>query len=380
MARSLIKTATRRLSNSADDAVKLGRQAGKQASNATPKVIDLSPNNYKVKNPSHNDLIDHLQNQVDSGVDLSSAVSQYLDDREIQKKAFDRSVAERRARQQQANQKYQSAGSGNRASRKADEARLANEIANGREAASSRNAIIQERRARQQQAFQEYESQGSGNRAFKRADDIELVNAMADGRIAAREASMNKEIGTDRAIRERRARQEKANLEYQSQGSGSKAERRAREIAIARGRNTTPYEISNNPSLFGRDNARPNLINQDNSVFNEISDKQFNRMDKKAARAEKRYGIEHSKPRPMNKNKLSKAEQEKLKEASRQRLAERGISPSGGNNSATKHLADRVKGNNFVYNMTALGVGGGLVLNMANNKGQQTNAQLYGQY
>ena len=36
--------------------------------------------------------------------------------------------------------------------------------------------------------------------------------------------------------------------------------------------------------------------------------------------------------------------------------------------------------NNFVYNMAALGVGGGLVLNMANNKGQQSNAQLYGQY
>ena len=30
--------------------------------------------------------------------------------------------------------------------------------------------------------------------------------------------------------------------------------------------------------------------------------------------------------------------------------------------------------------MAALGVGGGLVLNMANNKGQQSNAQLYGQY
>ena len=41
---------------------------------------------------------------------------------------------------------------------------------------------------------------------------------------------------------------------------------------------------------------------------------------------------------------------------------------------------DKVKGNNFVYNMAAMGVGGGLVLNMANAKGQQTNAQLYGQY
>lgn len=55
-------------------------------------------------------------------------------------------------------------------------------------------------------------------------------------------------------------------------------------------------------------------------------------------------------------------------------------SPSGGNESAKKHLADRMKGNNTVYNMAALGVGGSLVLNMANNKGQQSNAQLYGQY
>ena len=43
-------------------------------------------------------------------------------------------------------------------------------------------------------------------------------------------------------------------------------------------------------------------------------------------------------------------------------------------------LLEKAKGNNFVYNMAAMGVGGGLVLNMANNKGQQSNAQLYGQY
>lgn len=55
-------------------------------------------------------------------------------------------------------------------------------------------------------------------------------------------------------------------------------------------------------------------------------------------------------------------------------------SPSGGNASIMQQAQDKIKGNNFVYNMAAMGVGGGLVLNMANNKGQQSNAQLYGQY
>lgn len=42
-------------------------------------------------------------------------------------------------------------------------------------------------------------------------------------------------------------------------------------------------------------------------------------------------------------------------------------------------IKDKVQGTqNFVYKMAAMGVGGGLVLNLANNKGQQTNNQLYG--
>lgn len=53
---------------------------------------------------------------------------------------------------------------------------------------------------------------------------------------------------------------------------------------------------------------------------------------------------------------------------------------NSGNNSIMQQVQDKVKGNNFVYNIAAMGVGGGLVLNMANNKGQQSNAQLYGQY
>lgn len=35
--------------------------------------------------------------------------------------------------------------------------------------------------------------------------------------------------------------------------------------------------------------------------------------------------------------------------------------------------------NNWVYKLAAAGVGGGMVLSMSNNKGQQTNSQLYGQ-
>ena len=107
-----------------------------------------------------------------------------------------------------------------------------------------------------------------------------------------------------------------------------------------------------------------------NSVFESMSDAEFELMTKE-------------REIPANKNKLSQEEMNKLKEQSRQRLKERGIdhsSPSGGNSSIMQQVQDKVKGNNFVYNMAAMGVGGALVLNMANNKGQQSNAQLYGQY
>lgn len=56
------------------------------------------------------------------------------------------------------------------------------------------------------------------------------------------------------------------------------------------------------------------------------------------------------------------------------------VDPAAKNNSAEKAtLQDKLKANNTVYNIAAMGVGGGLVLNMFNNRGQQSNAQLYGQ-
>lgn len=48
-------------------------------------------------------------------------------------------------------------------------------------------------------------------------------------------------------------------------------------------------------------------------------------------------------------------------------------------NTTNKNTDKKGIGNNFVYRAAAAGVGGGIVLSMANNRGQQSNAQLYGQ-
>lgn len=44
-----------------------------------------------------------------------------------------------------------------------------------------------------------------------------------------------------------------------------------------------------------------------------------------------------------------------------------------------KEMKPKINGSNWVYKAAAAGVGGGLVLSMSNNKGQQSNNQLYGQ-
>lgn len=53
-------------------------------------------------------------------------------------------------------------------------------------------------------------------------------------------------------------------------------------------------------------------------------------------------------------------------------------SPSGGNASA-KNTDTKANANNWVYKAAGAGVGGGIVLSMFNNRGQQPNSQLYGQ-
>lgn len=70
---------------------------------------------------------------------------------------------------------------------------------------------------------------------------------------------------------------------------------------------------------------------------------------------------------------LEKEKQQKLKQELLNKREAKQKNPSA-KNKDTKGNA-----NNFVYRAAAAGVGGGLVLSMANNRGQQSNAQLYGQ-
>ena len=77
------------------------------------------------------------------------------------------------------------------------------------------------------------------------------------------------------------------------------------------------------------------------------------------------------------------------KKYAEQKLAERQqmlkeqdkkLSSIGSNkNASAKNQDPKGNANNWVYKAAAAGVGGGLVLSMANNKGQQSNSQLYGQ-
>ena len=77
------------------------------------------------------------------------------------------------------------------------------------------------------------------------------------------------------------------------------------------------------------------------------------------------------------------------KKYAEQKLAERQqmlkeqdkkLSSIGSNkNVSAKNEDPKGNGSNWVYKAAAAGVGGGLVLSMANNKGQQSNSQLYGQ-
>ena len=46
---------------------------------------------------------------------------------------------------------------------------------------------------------------------------------------------------------------------------------------------------------------------------------------------------------------------------------------------ATKAPGIQLDKNSFAYKAAGLGVGGAIVFSMANNKGQQSNSQLYGQ-
>lgn len=101
-----------------------------------------------------------------------------------------------------------------------------------------------------------------------------------------------------------------------------------------------------------REDRKNQSINAENSMFNTMSDKEFYELQNKTFRKEKQRELKETLLNKQ-KNKQKNDIQDKVKE--------------------------KVQGTqNFVYKMAAMGVGGGLVLNLANNKGQQTNNQLYG--
>lgn len=56
-----------------------------------------------------------------------------------------------------------------------------------------------------------------------------------------------------------------------------------------------------------------------------------------------------------------------------------GTKSQSGRNVSAKNIDTKSNPNNWVYKLAAAGVGGGMVLSMSSNKGQQANSQLYGQ-
>lgn len=248
-------------------------------------------------------------------------------------------------------------------------------------------------------------------------DKIETLQKNVDSGMSVSDAVgnyLNKRDKVNNALIERRTRQAAANKAYMSKGSGNKAERRAAPIRLEKEadeivKNIKRDEILSNKrikdSLNYNQNSSPQLspqmrstvgmesptmaevnrkryspnINEQNSMFSEMSQQEFNMLDSKARKVAQEKGIPYDKN--MNSNKLTKEQIEIKKQEAKNRLEDRGIDyNTGKQKKESGSLLEKAKGNNFVYNMAAMGVGGALVLNMANNKGQQSNAQLYGQY
>ena len=298
-------------------------KTAKKAAEAVTKNADEGVTAVRKMTGNFNGKITELQNKVDSGVPISSAVSDYLDQRE----KVNNAVAKRRA----LNEASQSQGKGNRAKRRAEEIeRRAKEIAD-KEMADIKinsekigNAIGQMRDNRLANDIAE-SYRGQGNKANRRIEQMRAkqthegkrlsiqkqIDAAADAEDLDKMISLQKQLddlgeykapGPKKTFQERKAERIQKNAQEQAIAQEKKAN-----LKIAR-----EMESMNGPGIG-------------------------------AAKVQE-------------------------------------TSPSGGNASIIQQAQDKIKGNNFVYNMAAMGVGGGLVLNMANNKGQQTNAQLYGQY
>lgn len=118
-----------------------------------------------------------------------------------------------------------------------------------------------------------------------------------------------------------------------------------------------------------------------NSVFSKMTDEQFAKQQSKVdkvieKRRKKGYYSPSSTPKA---TKVNSEQQELLKERLKNKYSDDDIAVFRSKQHQKKREKEGFNHNNYVYKMAAAGVGGGLVLSMANNRGQQSNAQLYGQ-
>lgn len=296
--------------------------------------------------------INRLQNNVDSGMSVSDAVSDFLDQREKQNKRINKAINKRRSSGTQSTMRRNT-----HLRDRVSNDELADAIANGREAAQQRrNAMdyTESRKSRMQQKNAEAEeiskarkevrndAKAAKNEEFytwadKNGYDIMDKDQLRQARIVK---NRNDEIAAKRA-----AMKDYDDI-YNKIGYNENF------YSHTMGTKYSDRKVTEKNSIFAQEYGSDNVKATGYTVKDATDDALTNN-----AKYKEKVVIERGK-----KNRQPET------------------SPSGGNASIMKQVQDKVKGNNFVYNMAAMGVGGGLVLNLANNKGQQSNAQLYGQY
>lgn len=338
-------------------------KTAKKAAEAVTKNADEGVTAVRKMTGNFNGKITELQNKIDSGVPISSAVSDYLDQRE----KVNNAVAKRRA----LNEASQSQGKGNRANRRAkeiDDNKLANAIADGRELAKQQRDLADMSHSRQSRINQ------------KNAQAQEISDARRSIR------NDNKKINNEINNEINKIKNEELYTWADKNGYDIMDDKQLKQAKVVKARNdkiaAQREAMKDYDDIYNKIGYSDNFYSDRNTIYsdrkvtekNSIFAQEYGSDNVKATGYTSKTALEDA----LNNNANYK---EKLViERRKKDLQTDTSSPSGGNSSIMQQVQDKVKGNNFVYNMAAMGVGGGLVLNMANNKGQQSNAQLYGQY
>ena len=118
------------------------------------------------------------------------------------------------------------------------------------------------------------------------------------------------------------------------------------------------------------------------SIFSKMSDEDFKKQQGRIDELiDKRRKQEHYSSSGTSSKKTTTnttQQQELLKERLKNKYSNEDVAAFR-QNKQKKNTAPKGNPNNWVYKAAGLGVGGAIVFSMANNKGQQSNSQLYGQ-